>query len=244
MDYNGRMKRTAWSFFEDVLFPPRCAGCGGETETNRFPLCSSCNRALARNDSFFCPVCRNRIPYRGNACHESAGYAFGAAVDFNDPAAHRIIHALKYENRQYAAIPMGATIAEYVSATASFDPEDADAVVPVPIHGKKLAERGYNQSFLIAKSFARNAGIPSEKVLCRAVVKSRETRSQTLCVTVKERRENVRGSFSVASPEKIRDKNIIIIDDVYTTGATAEELAKTLKRCGAKTVLALTFAKT
>lgn len=239
------MKRTLWSLAEDILFPPRCAGCGGETETNRFPLCPSCDGSFARNNSFFCPVCKNRIPYHGeNACHKGAGYAFGAAADFNDPTVRRIIHSLKYEDRQYAAIPMGIIIAEYAFATASFNPHAADAVIPVPIHRKKLAERGYNQSFLIARSFAKKAGIPPEKVLRGAVIKSRETKSQTLCATVKERRENVRESFSVASPEKIRDKNIIIIDDVYTTGATVEELVKTLKRCGAKTVLALTFAKT
>jgi competence protein ComFC len=153
---------------------------------------------------------------------------------------------LKYKNKKYAATVMGKFIAEYFSRTFSTHQLDAAAciIIPVPTSKKHLRTRGYNQALCIAREFAFFSGIPRSVVRHDIAVKSRTTKSQTECATVRERKENIRGSFAIKNWDVIRDKDIILIDDVHTTGATMSELSLLLKQNGARRILALVFAKT
>jgi ComF family protein len=112
----------------------------------------------------------------------------------------------------------------------------ADLVAPVPLHPRRLKERGFNQALLLAKAFF-------DKPLAReALIRVRHTMPQS-GLNPKERRENVKKAFSIPRPEDIRGKNVVLIDDVYTTGATVRECAKVLSQAGAREVNVLTVAR-
>ncbi len=175
-------------------------------------------------------------------------FALGAISDFDNKPAYNIIHFLKYKNGRFGAIPCGKLMAKYFdeameNADSFF--EEKIAVVPVPIHRKKYLRRGYNQTELIAREFIKNT-IYSEMMTIetKALFRTRPSISQTECKTTTERKENVRGCFDIKTPEKVKGKNIILIDDVFTTGSTMTEASLELKRNGAKKILALVFAKT
>lgn len=240
-----RVYRT-FSIIVDALFPPQCASCDAPVKTNFFPICDSCTASLLPHTSLFCPHCGNRLPSFFSTCHKECVYILGAGTGFNTPVAQSLVHALKYKNRKYAGAIMGKFIAEYFSRTFPIHQLDAAAcvIIPVPTSRKHMRTRGYNQALYIAREFAFFSGISGAAVQQNVVVKARTTKSQTECVTVRERKENIKGSFAIKNGTIIRDKDIILIDDVHTTGATMHELSLLLKQNGARKILALVFAKT
>lgn len=112
-------------------------------------------------------------------------------------------------------------------------------VVPIPLHPAKERKRGFNQSALIARSFAQKMNLPYDELLVKVI--NDEPQAQTKTHTI--RLERMRGVFAVPYPMQVRHKNIILIDDVSTSGATLSEAARTLKKAGAKRILALVIAK-
>ncbi len=114
-----------------------------------------------------------------------------------------------------------------------------DIIIPVPIHKKRENERGYNQSELIARKLANNLKI---ELLTDSLIKQKNTLPQST-LSKKQREENVKTVYKIQNKQKIKNKKIILLDDIYTTGATAEECSKILKQNGAKEILVLTIAK-
>ncbi len=114
-----------------------------------------------------------------------------------------------------------------------------DIIIPVPIHKKRENERGYNQSELIARKLANNLKI---ELLTDSLIKQKNTLPQST-LSKKQREENVKTVYKIKNKQKIKNKKIILLDDIYTTGATAEECSKILKQNGAKEILVLTIAK-
>lgn len=112
-------------------------------------------------------------------------------------------------------------------------------LLPVPLARKKLAQRGFNQSELLADIIAENGDF---EVIKNAIIRSKNTKSQTT-LNKEDRKSNMLNAFSALKPELIKGKNIILIDDVATTGSTLQELAKTLKKAGAKKIAAFTLAR-
>lgn len=115
-----------------------------------------------------------------------------------------------------------------------------DIIIPVPIHKKRKNERGYNQSELIAKEIVKN--INELELVTDSLIKQKNTVAQST-LTKQQRKQNVKQVYKIANKEKIQNKKIILLDDIYTTGATAEECSKILKQNGAKEILVLTIAK-
>lgn len=115
-----------------------------------------------------------------------------------------------------------------------------DIIIPVPIHKKRKNERGYNQSELIAKKIAKN--INELELVTDYLIKQKNTVAQST-LTKQQRKQNVKQVYKIGNKEKIQNKKIILLDDIYTTGATAEECSKILKQNGAKEILVLTIAK-
>ena len=114
-----------------------------------------------------------------------------------------------------------------------------DIIIPVPIHRKRKLQRGYNQTQLIAKEIAKNIDI---KLCDDVLVKSKNTIAQSK-LNKNKRKQNIKNAFKVLNLEKIQGKNILLFDDIFTTGSTVNECSKTLKKAGAKTVGVLTIAK-
>jgi ComF family protein len=119
-------------------------------------------------------------------------------------------------------------------------PSDAfQSILPVPLHPKRLRERSFNQSVILARPLAKGVGLPID---LDAVERVLHTSPQSAS-TVAERRKNLQGAFRVRRPDRVRDRSILVFDDVYTTGATLEELARSLLSAGARQVSGLTLAR-
>lgn len=221
-----------------LLFPHRCAGCGKEKSV----LCASCQAAIrprspacfvcnARNlTASVCPPCRAKTEFT----HFYAPFSYAGVMP------RELVHRLKYRFVGECGEIMGRRIAEGIRYYGISLPKNA-VVAPVPLHPSKKIVRGFNQAELIAESLAKTFGAPlvAHSVLLRV----KKTKPQVSFKKGEERAQNVADAFSVLDATPIFKKNVILIDDVATTGATLNEAAKALKRGGAKSVWALTFAK-
>jgi ComF family protein len=148
-----------------------------------------------------------------------------------------VISRFKFRGAARLAKPLGTLLAEYR------DPEfpflEFDLLVPVPLHRQRLRERGFNQSLLLARRIAQVHSLPVDATTLQRV---RYTQPQTE-LSGPERRKNIRQAFAVARTTSISGKRVLLIDDVFTTGATVQECAKTLLKAGAKRVDVLTLAR-
>lgn len=216
----------------DLFFPPRCPGCGRVGDV----LCPACRAQIAPITEPICLRCGRPLPQDALCadCRAQASALDGirAAVIFAPPT-REAIHSLKYTNGRSLAAPL----ADYmVAAWRRADPP-ADCIVPVPLHAGRLAERGYNQSALLARPLAAAVGLPVDEKL---VVRQKATRQQAL-LSAAERRANVKDAFVCAA--SAAGKRIVLIDDVCTTGSTLEACAAALRAAGATSVWALTLAR-
>jgi ComF family protein len=150
-------------------------------------------------------------------------------------AARELVHALKYRGVTAAAEPMAALSAETIrSECLTFD-----VIVAVPLHGSRQRTRGYNQADLLALRIGAELGMP---VLASALQRTRSTPQQARTSDVDERRKNIEQAFA-PRPDDVRGRDVLLVDDVTTSGATFAECARVLKEGGAKRVLAFAFAR-
>jgi ComF family protein len=155
-----------------------------------------------------------------------------------------MIHLLKFQQVRPAAAILGRMLAETIVSLEPAMPVGMIAVVPVPLHRRKQAQRGFNQAEMIARAALKALARPKRFELCPAVLRRcRETGSQ-IGLTNHQRRENLRGTFKVSDPTRILKRDILLIDDVLTTGTTASECARVLLRAGAARVWVATVART
>jgi ComF family protein len=155
-----------------------------------------------------------------------------------------LIHLLKYEQVRPAANVLGRMLAEAIAdLQPSFGKQNA-IIVPVPLHGRKLRQRGFNQSELISRVAVKLMPAEGRPQLSSGVLeRSRETQSQ-IGLSRHQRRENMRGAFKIAKAEQIAGRVVLLIDDVFTTGTTVSECARVLRRSGACKVFVATVART
>jgi len=155
-----------------------------------------------------------------------------------------LIHLLKYQQVRPAAAVLGRMLGETLANLEPTLPGGTMAVVPVPLHARKLAQRGFNQSERIARAALKHVAQPSRYELLTGVLERiRETRSQ-IGLTRHQRRENLRGAFAVKTVGAIADREVLLVDDVFTTGTTVSECARVLQRAGANRVWVATLART
>jgi ComF family protein len=148
--------------------------------------------------------------------------------------ARRLAHELKYEGLTSLAAPMGRLVANSLTTT-----KDADAVVPVPLHGSRERMRGYNQAALLAREIARTAAVP---LFERAVRRTRATAPLAKTMHREERLTIMRGAFAARS-DAVEGRAILLVDDVVTTGATVDACSEALLAAGARSVRCLTWAR-
>ncbi len=198
----------------DLLFPHRCAGCG-------------------RLDTFWCDQCQQELDQITLTEHIEAKPPLQAvtASGWHIGKLREAVQALKYENVRQVANPLGEKLAQCLER----QDWTIDILVPVPLHTKRLAERGYNQAQLIAEVVSKMSGIRCE---ADALQRVRETQSQ-VTVSGAERLVNIQGAF-VADSEIVNGHSVLIIDDVYTTGSTLSACGEALLTAGAQVVYGLT----
>jgi ComF family protein len=170
-------------------------------------------------------------------------FARAAAYGSYESGLRELIHLLKYGGVRPAANVLGRMLAE---AIATLEPQfrsGSVAVIPVPLHRSKLRQRGFNQAELIARAALKLGGPRGRLRLCTTLERKRDTASQ-IGLTSHQRRENLRGAFGVSQPELVKGCEVLVVDDVYTTGATVSECARVLRRAGATKVWVATVART
>ncbi len=209
-----------------VLYPERCLFCRVVLpEGSKIPLCPQCAPSF-KMVGHICPHCESfgLAPF---ACScRPAHYPLGGlfCLSFYEKNWREILLALKFRQQRSLARPLGLWLGEEIHKNAK---NDFSLVVPVPLHRLRERERGYNQSALLAKNVAQALNLPYKNLLERTVA----TRSQT-ALTRQQRRENVRGAFRLKSAPA-RGARILLVDDIFTTGATITEAASLLVKEGA-----------
>lgn len=222
---------------KDMLFPVFCLGCKREGVW----VCAACLADIDRSGVALCPVCHEEQPY-GMCCTECQQYSYldghlaGVVYEHRTLAA-RMIESLKY---QYVTDMVdglfGCLEPLLVSNRHLF--AHIDAVVPIPLHDRRYAERGFNQAALIASVVAQYIDAPMRDIL----VRSRYTMQQAR-LEKEEREVNLKDAFRLRLEDRVDGKNILLVDDVFTTGSTMQAAAKTLRKSGASSVVGLSVAR-
>lgn len=192
-----------------------------------------------------CPVCGRYFPSReggdrpcGTCLKKRRTFRRAKALALYEGPVMEAIHRMKYQGRLDLAKPFAGLVLE--SLPRMEFAMDWDIVVPVPLHIRRLRERGFNQSALLAGSIGKTLGIPVDVF---SLKKTRTTPPQ-VGLTMKERMKNVKGVFQVMEENVVKGRSVLLCDDVFTTGATVSECAHILRKAGAKSVDVLTLART
>lgn len=223
--------------FLDILFPDICFSCRRLLSENHSVLCPDCLNSIVVNRTLLCPTCGGRLPNNQPFCHRSEPFLLGSALSFHNFAVRQLIHAFKFSRLESAGNLLGSFLVTYAK-NLDFN-FSGYTLVPVPLSPRRKRQRGFNQSALLTHQLSSSFNLLVKSILCR----SRHTRPQSE-LKGSERLANISGCFTIANPNLVTPKNIILIDDVFTSGATAREAVKTLKAAGAHKVLVLTAAKT
>ncbi|RZB34773.1 MAG: hypothetical protein SRB1_00541 [Desulfobacteraceae bacterium Eth-SRB1] len=226
--------------FKKLMAPCLCPDCSNSFIPVESPICLSCGIMFKsrEGEDHICGECI-RSPKKIRRCRAPGVY---------DKALMAMIHSLKYKGKIQLARPLGMLL--FSAFMSCWDKESIDVIVPVPLHIKRFRKRGFNQSFLLirdwvqlAKSLSINfAHIEIDKHL---LLRNRWTQPQT-GLDRRQRAANIKNAFSINESSNISgiiEKRILLVDDVYTTGATANECAKVLLRGGAESVDVLTLAR-
>ena len=236
----------------DIIYPPKCPICRVFLQKNylssgskRRPFCHACYSDFHKITSPLCPICGRTfgsgIPedHRCEDCLRSPPFfdALRAPYVYNG-AIMKAIHRFKYGAESSVADSLGPLLAEFAQRWAR--EWDDIITIPVPLHPKRLRERGFNQSLLLARHVAGTRGSQPDFLSLRRV---RHTRPQT-GLKKEERRKNVQGAFHLNNADAFKGKKTLLVDDVATTGNTLNECARMLREAGASKVFCLTLVRT
>ena len=215
------------NFILDLFFPKKCLGCG---KHNTY-LCEECLQKISNNGW----VCLN--------CQKESGLdRIISAASYVDPLTRDLIKALKYNFVRELTKPLSQLIIKHLESIsfASGISAESTIVIPVPLHSRRLRERGFNQAKLIAQEIADYFHLSLKTNILKRII---FTEPQADIKNIERRKKNIKNAFSVADADEIKDKLILLVDDVITTGATLSDAARVLKSNGAKEVWALTVAR-
>ena len=217
----------------DYVFPPRCGGCG----MSGTRWCSECEKNIVLIEPPFCLCCGQKTS-ENEICHRCrlsppSYYETRSLSEFSGPI-RNALHRLKYRKDAGLGDVLSRKLVDYLQSKEW----SIDMVVPVPLGKKRQKERGYNQSALLARPLAYAMGLAYNPQVLKRL---RDTRSQ-VGLTLDQRQENVSYAFSAGS-EEIIGKNILIVDDVTTSGATLKACSDALSSAGANQIFGLTLAQ-
>lgn len=236
--------RDSISALIELALPPRCHLCRTMLDSaTPLHICNDCLLTFETVAPPFCSICGT--PFEGVGNNHPCGLCIqhpppwkqARAAFIHDGGCRKLINSFKYEHRSHLRRPIAmltaSVLKEFVEST------NADCLIPVPLHCKRLRNRGFNQSLLVAELTGSIWKIP---VISRGLIRVRNTRPQ-MEMTAAERAENIKGAFAPNNTDDIKGKSILLVDDVFTTGATVAECSRVLKHAGAKSVSVATVAR-
>jgi competence protein ComFC len=240
------MLRGLFKGFMDLIYPNCCLACKNKISSakeQRF-VCASCWDKIERNHPPFCASCGRHLNIKNpkdNACSSCLQTKFYFDRAFS-PCIYtgiikKLIHEFKYSGKDYLGKPLGSLMNEFIR-DYHLPVEYLDFIIPMPLHKSRLREREFNQAEILSREVGKEF---NKIVLADTLIRTKPTKTQTE-LAIEKRRQNVEKSFRVNRPEGIKNANLLLIDDVLTTGATANEATKILKEAGANIVLLLTLA--
>jgi ComF family protein len=222
--------------FLNILFPESCPVCNRKSDDHRTaPICSSCWETVIPYTGAACrrcgkPLVSNESSICG-ACHKNGPYFDGAqSFGLHEGALQKAISLFKFHRIKRLSIPLSEKL-------SMMKLPHVEMVLPVPLHKKRLREREFNQSALLAGEIARRSDIV---LMLNTLIRKKNTLPQ-VGLSAKERRKNIRNAFEVTDPQAVKGRRLMLVDDVFTTGATAQECSKVLKKAGAKEVHVVTL---
>ncbi|MFH1079973.1 MAG: ComF family protein [Pseudomonadota bacterium] len=228
----------------DLVFPPRCMACGmllaGPGDAS---FCGACFSAIRFIAPPLCPCCG--IPMAGAGADHLCGdcllsrpsYVMARAVARYDSVMQDAIHVFKYKEKITTGEILGKMMADHIYP--GFSMANHTLIVPVPLHPKRLRERGFNQAVILARKISTRFSIPLDYLTLRRHVFT----EPQVGLGKEQRTANIRDAFAVRSGKKVEGQRIVLVDDVYTTGSTVKECAGVLMTHGAAEVSVLTLAR-
>ena len=229
-----------WSTLLNTLFPAICLSCESslpDAESGRH-LCTACLSEVSLYSAFACPHCEGRIPSLKKPCHPKAIYTLAPAASYDDLVVQRLIWRLKYKRVRTAATPLASII------IANLQQLNLDLnqylITPIPLHPSRQRNRGFNQANLIASIIGNYFNQPVHNSILK---RSRQTEYQAQLKSHRERFSNLENAFQVIDAKSVQGRNILLVDDVSTSGATLQAAAQSLKKAGAHKIISVVAAK-
>lgn len=242
--FGGEHFRNIISSVGELLFPPLCVYCGEDHQQSDSGVCPECSKNIRLVEPPFCQRCGKPVQGLLSGTTNLCGTCLADEPPFDrarfsvyySSVVRRGILQFKFNNSLY----LGEALLGLLSETFNnnFSGQNLDAIIPVPVHPRRLIHRGYNQCAILSRKLGARFNIPAPTDV---LVKTRNTVPQTR-LNRKQRVENIKGSFAVKKPAEVDGKSVLVVDDVFTTGSTLSEAAITLKRHGAAVVQALVLA--
>ncbi len=233
--------------FSEIIWPKRCLVCKDSVKEKAYIdgyICAGCWGKIKRNIPPFCYRCGRRLDSRSftktvcPGCIKKSLYfdrAFSPCV-YEGPI-KELIHEFKYHNKEYLGATLSKLMIDFVREY-NLPIDFVDSVIPIPLYKSRLREREFNQARILSDYVAREFGKP---MLDGVLIRKRPTRTQTE-LEDNARFLNVKDSFALTREDATKNMNLLLVDDVLTTGATASEAARSLKSAGANIVFVLTLA--
>jgi ComF family protein len=240
------MLKGAVARFLNIIYPKTCIACSKPLGNNAIDslLCTDCWQGIERNIPPLCAICGRQIresQISRSACKRCQRQSFSFDRSFSpciyEGIIRELIHKFKYQNKEYLSSILAKLLIEFIYQYR-ITLDNFDLIMPVPLHAVRLREREFNQAELIAREIALKFSLP----LSSSNLWRKSNRPAQMELNEEERWKNVRDCFALRNPSEVKEKNIILIDDVITTGATCSEVASVLKKFGSGSVWVLTLA--
>lgn len=232
--------RKVHIFALNILFPIKCVSCAKEGDW----LCENCFAKIKFLDEHICGVCEKMITPDGRTCQscrkKSSISGLIVATSYKNNLIAHLVHLYKYRFVSDLHKELGEILAKALQKT---DVPLPDIIVPVPLHYRRLRWRGFNQSLLLARYLSANLLPQFEIPLKECLVRNRYTPPQMKIKNYHSRQQNLADAFSITEPEEVKNKTVLLVDDIATTGSTIFECAKVLRKAGAKEVFAIVIAR-
>ena len=214
----------------DVFFPPVCLTCRQNLNKDEKPqlVCDRCFQTIVIHRYF----------------KKQPSFILGAAADYQNEVVRQLIHYFKYEEFIAAAEPLGKIMIQYLENSRLLEEAaNFDLIIPLPLHPNRQRRRGFNQSEKLAQIINQKLNLPIEN---QAFIRVKNTLPQMGLENKKQRKENIKDAFAIKAKhgETLKDKSIILIDDIFTSGATIKQAVKILKQAGVKKIIVLVAAET